>query len=72
MIKSYSMEELKSSSPSRGVVILVEDEEDDIFKQVSLSDKEFREVVKIINKGKIGFVLNTFEDKYRLEEIDEL
>lgn len=73
-IKSYSFEEMASFTPKRKLILLVEDasseEGEEIYNQVKLTDIEFRKVCAVINKGKIGFTLNVFSDKFTIDEVD--
>lgn len=68
-IESYSINELYGVV--KDLVILVEQEED-IFYEVKLSKKQFDDVVKIINKSKIGFLLDCYPESYSIEEIIDL
>lgn len=68
LIPTYPMSELIGKK--RDLVVFVGDEQDG-YSQVKLSDREFSDVVKIINKAKLGFSANCYEEVYEIvEKID--
>lgn len=68
LIPTYPMSELLGKK--QDLIVMVGDD-DEGFSQVRLSDKEFFDVVKIINKTKLGFGVNCYDEVYEIvEKID--
>lgn len=65
LIPSYPISEM--IGPKKDLFVFVGDDNNG-YVQVKLSDKEFFDIVKIINKGKFGFSLNCYDTKYEIVE----
>lgn len=72
MIKSYKEEELLG--PTRDLIIIISTNDDDIYHQVKLSDTQFDEIVRIINKSKFprGFLVDVYDENFTFEPVTDI
>lgn len=71
-IPSYSLEELLPEGRIDLVFLAEEPLDSGIYRQIRVSEEQFKKITEILNIIKLGYQFNLYETKFTLEEYVDL